>query len=484
MNGGYESEGEDSRKEDTNNTVANSNRETAGSVQENTCSSAVSGNKGEETDFNDDTGTGGHESGGEDSRKEDTNNTVTNRNCDRAGSVKEDICSTAVSGKKGEETDLNQDTGTSGDQSKGDGSFNGDTDINRGHESGGDDSLKEDTNNTVTNSNRDTGGSGNEDNCSSAVSENEEEEKYLNEDTGTGGHESKGDCSLDEDRNSKTGCFGTDSEKILTDRSKGDFSLTEEIEKNVSNERKGEGLIKEDTNMTGKELKEVTSECDGLMTDGGNNVDGVRKELISTNESDVDQQVREETTEKGDSCEKVHGLGKIQVEIVEKDTTANSAKEKLESSVVDSSDDENLPLSELKLLSSKKHDKGQVDNQVCFTSDSYSGSLEGTEYNEGNGNTINRIIERLNDSEDCETRPMSMEEYRLTYDQDFFDSAVLNDDGILKDARREVGYNIPSQSDTSVTATSDIGNVSSDSEPELVIYRNKSNRRKKNNVDL
>ena len=123
--GGDESGGEHSRKGDTNNTVTNRNRDIAGSVEEDTCSSAVSRNKGEETDFNDDTGTGGHQSGGEDSRKEDTNNTVTNRNRDRAGSVKEDTCSTAVCGKKGEQTDLNENTGTGGDQNKGDGSLTG-----------------------------------------------------------------------------------------------------------------------------------------------------------------------------------------------------------------------------------------------------------------------------------------------------------------------------------------------------------------------
>ena len=51
--------------------------------------------------------------------------------------------------------------------------------------------------------------------------------------------------------------------KILTDQSKGDASLTEEIEKNVTNERKGEGSINEDTNITGKELEGVTNESEG-----------------------------------------------------------------------------------------------------------------------------------------------------------------------------------------------------------------------------
>ena len=409
-----------------------------------------------DTDMN-----GGHEIEGDDSLEEDTNNTVTNSNRDTAGSVKEDTCSTAVLGNEAQETDLNENTGTGG------------------HESEGDDSLSEDTNNPE----RD--GSVKEDTWSTAVSGNEAQETDLNKNTGTGCPESNGDGSNNEDRNSKTGYFGSDSEKILTDQSKGDASLTEEIEKNVTNERKGEGSINEDTNMTGKELEGVMneSEGDGLMTDDGNSNEAVRKELVSTNESHVDQVVREDTIEKDESGEIVLGLSEIQVEIAEKEATANNAKEKVESSVVDSSDDENLPLSELKILSSKRHDKGQVDSQIYFTSDSCS-ALEGTEYNEGNSNTIDRIIERLNDSEDSKTRPMSMEEYRLTYDKEFFEGAVLDDEAILKDARSEVGSNIFSQSDTSVTATSENGNISSDSEPELVIYRNKSNKKKKKEVDL
>ena len=476
MNGGHEIEGDNSLKEDTNNTVTNSNCDRAGSVKEDTCSTGVFGNEAQETDLNENTGTGGHESKGHGSLNghTDMNGCHESEGDASLGSVKEDTCSTAVFGNEAHETYLNENTGTGGHESKGDGSLNGDTDMNGGHESEGDDSLSEDTNNYE----RD--GSVKEDTWSTAVFGNKEQETDLNENTGTGCPESKGDGSNNKDRNSKTGSFGSDSEKILTDQSKGDASLTEEIEKNVTNERKGEGSINEDINMTGKELEGVTNESEGdsLITDDGNSNEAVRKELISTNESHVDQVVREDTIEKDESGEIVHGLSEIQVEIAEKEATANNAKEKVESSVVDSSDDENLPLSELKILSSKRHDKGQVDSQIYFTSDSCS-ALEGTEYNEGNGNTIDRIIERLNDSEDSETHPMSMEEYRLTYDKEFFEGAVLDDEAILKDARSEVGSNIFSQSDTSVTATSENGNVSSDSEPELIIYRNKSNKKKK-----
>ena len=80
-----------------------------------------------------------YENNGDGSLSEDTNNAVTNSNRDRAGSVKEDTCSTAVLGNEAQETDLNENTGTGGHESKCDGSLNGDTDMNGGHE----------TNNTV-----------------------------------------------------------------------------------------------------------------------------------------------------------------------------------------------------------------------------------------------------------------------------------------------------------------------------------------------
>ena len=91
---------------------------------------------------------GGHEIEGDNSLKEDINNTVTNSNRDRAGSVKEDTCSTGVFGNEAQETDLNENTETGGHESKGHSSLNGDTDMNGGHESEGDASLgsvKEDT---------------------------------------------------------------------------------------------------------------------------------------------------------------------------------------------------------------------------------------------------------------------------------------------------------------------------------------------------
>ena len=107
----------------------------------------------------------------------------------------------------------------------------------------------------------------------------------------------------------------------------------------------------------------------------------------------------------------------------EKDDTCNSeshAEEKVNSSDVDSSDDENLPLLKLKMISCQRQDIGQVGNPITSVSDAYS-TLEETKSNgEGDSTNIDQIIERLQDTEDSESHPMSMEEYRLTYTKEIF----------------------------------------------------------------
>ena len=164
-----------------------------------------------------------------------------------------------------------------------------------------------------------------------------------------------------------------------------------------------------------------------------------------------------------------------------KDTlnSASPAQEKINSSDVDSSDDENVPLSKLKKICCQKQDIRQVKNPlnlVCYP-DSRS---EETKYNgEGDKNNIDQIIERLQDTEDRES-PMSMEEYRLTYTKEFFETAIDYEQSIIKETRNLVDPDIYSQSDTTATrGTSDCSNDSSDSEPEIVIYRNKNNSPKK-----
>ena len=75
---------------------------------------------------------------------------------------------------------------------------------------------------------------------------------------------------------------------------------------------------------------------------------------------------------------------------------------------------------------------------------------------------------------------MSMDEYRLTYTKEFLETAINDEQNILKETRNLVDPDIYSQSDTTATrGTSDCDNDSSDSEPEIVIYRNKNNSQKK-----
>ena len=167
----------------------------------------------------------------------------------------------------------------------------------------------------------------------------------------------------------------------------------------------------------------------------------------------------------------------------EKDDTCNSeshAQKKVNSSDVDSLDDENLPLSKLKMISCQRQYIRQVGNPITLVSDADSTSEETKSNGEGNSTNIDRIIERLQDTEDGKSHPMSMKEYRLTYTKEIFEAAIHDEQTIIKETRNLVDADIFSQSGTTGTReTSDCGNDSSDSEPELVIYRNKNNSHKK-----
>ena len=102
----------------------------------------------------------------------------------------------------------------------------------------------------------------------------------------------------------------------------------------------------------------------------------------------------------------------------EKEDTLNSAShapEKINSSDVDLLDNENVPLSELKKISCQKQDIRQVENPLNFVCYADSTSEETKSNGEGDKTNIDQIIERLQDTEDRESPPMSMEEYRLTY---------------------------------------------------------------------
>ena len=114
---------------------------------------------------------------------------------------------------------------------------------------------------------------------------------------------------------------------------------------------------------------------------------------------------------------------------------------------------------------------------VCFPNS----TSEETKFNgESDKTNIDQIIERLQDTEDRESPTMSMEEYRLTYTKEFFETAIDDEQTIIKETRNLVDPDIYSQSDTTATrGTSDCGNDSSDSETEIVIYRNKNNFQEK-----
>ena len=171
----------------------------------------------------------------------------------------------------------------------------------------------------------------------------------------------------------------------------------------------------------------------------------------------------------------------------EKEDTPNSeshAQEKVNSSDVDSSDDENLPLFKLKMKSCQRQDIRQVGNPLNLVYYADSTSKETKSNREGDKTNIDQIIERLWDIEDRESPPMSMEEYRLKYTKEIFEAAIHDEQTIIKETRNLVDADIFSQSDTTATrGTSDCGNDSSDSEPEIVIYRKKTNSQKKKKHD-
>ena len=159
-------------------------------------------------------------------------------------------------------------------------------------------------------------------------------------------------------------------------------------------------------------------------------------------------------------------------------TPLNSEKEEVKSSDVNSSDDDDdVPLSKLKMLRSMSHEIVNNENTLSFTSDAESTGIKSN--GEYDGSTIERIIERLNDNEEKDNKPMSMEEYRLAYASEFFEAAVNDEETILKKTINEVDCQIYSHSDTTITTVTSDFVISSDSEPEIIIHRTKSNRKKK-----
>ena len=63
-------------------------------------------------------------------------------------------------------------------------------------------------------------------------------------------------------------------------------------------------------------------------------------------------------------------------------------RKKMKSSDVDSSDDKNLPLSKLKMISCKRQDIGQVGNTISLESDANSTLEETKSHGEGDSTNI------------------------------------------------------------------------------------------------
>ena len=118
------------------------------------------------------------------------------------------------------------------------------------------------------------------------------------------------------------------------------------------------------------------------------------------------------------------------------------------------------------MISCQRQDIGQVGNPIIFVSDAYSTSEETKSNREGDSTNINKIIERLQDTEDSESHPISMEEYRLAYSKEMFEAAIHDEQTIIKETRNLVDPDIFSHSDTTATrGTSDCGNDSPTQSP-------------------
>ena len=100
------------------------------------------------------------------------------------------------------------------------------------------------------------------------------------------------------------------------------------------------------------------------------------------------------------------------------------------------------------MISCQRQDIRQVGNPLNLVSYPDSTSEETKSNGKGDKTNIDQIIERLQDTEDRESPPMSMEEYRLTYTKEIFEAAVHDEQTIIKETRNLVDPDIYSQSDT------------------------------------
>ena len=299
------------------------------------------------------------------------------------------------------------------------------------------------------------------------------------------------DVSSEEDKET-SGDVGNDSEKIVMidgresdhDGKVSERSVKDDTNNSVDVDNRDKN--QEENGPQKSRVEDVSSEED-KETSGDVGNDSEKIVMIDGRESDHDGKVSERSVKDDtnnsvdvgnrDKNQEENGPQKSGVDVTyeeDKETSGNvgnNEKEVLQSDF-DSSDDDNVPLSTFKMSSSVSHESTAFFTDIDADNAAYDGSTFG----------IEGIIERLTDNEhkDESDYRMSMEEYRLTYAQDFLKGGVLDEGTIIKETRHEVDREIFSQSDTTVTTvTGESPNVSSDSEPEIVIHRKKVSKKKK-----
>ena len=282
----------------------------------------------------------------------------------------------------------------------------------------------------------------------------------------TVGNESKGDqVNVGSEGEVITSESRNDSEICRENVSVGDTSYADDRKsiETVGNESKfdqvnvgseGEVTTQENSNESEISGKNV-SVGDNSYADNRNSIETVGNESkcdqvnigsegeVTTQENSNDSEICGENVSVGDtsyaddrkSIETFGNESKVdQVNVLSASqvvTPLNSEKEEVKSSDVNSSDDDDdVPLSKLKMLSSMGHEIVNNKNTVSFTSYAKSTGIKSN--GEYDGSTIERINERLNDNEEKDNKPMSMEEYRLAYASKFFEAAVNDEETITK----------------------------------------------------
>ena len=310
-----------------------------------------------------------------------------------------------------------------------------------------------------------------------------------------GNRDKNEDNSSEEDKKT-SGIVGNDSGKTVTidgrkidhDGKFNEHSVHDDKNNSVGVDNRDKN--QEENGPQKSRVEDVSSEED-KETSGDVGNDSGKIVMIDGRESDHDGKVSERSVKDDtnnsvdvgnrDKNQEENGPQKSGVDVTseeDKETSGNvgnNEKEVLQSDF-DSSDDDNVPLSTFKMSSSVSH-----ESTACFTDIDADNARDDAAY-DGSTFGIEGIIDRLTDNEykDEIDYSMSMEEYRLTYAQDFLKGGVFDEGTIIKETRHEVDRQIFSQSDTTVTTVTDESpNVSSDSEPEIVIHRKKVSKKKK-----